>query len=95
MWQKFLETIPEKKKELTRLQGKNLVLKEKTKVILFLMKMFFQLFEIQDKTEYCSDSLKNHVSTPKVVNDTAKKGIALKKLANRKRKNTRNDSCWE
>ena len=76
---KNLQTKPAKKNEMKRLEGKNLVFegKDLSHFVTNKTKTFFELFGIHDVTEYCSDSLRSHVNTLKVVNDTAEKGIAL------------------
>ncbi|XP_073986719.1 uncharacterized protein [Rhodnius prolixus] len=45
-------------------------------------KTFFELFEIYDVTEYCSDSLRSHVNALKVVNDAVEREIVLIKKFN-------------
>lgn len=81
---KNLETKPAKKKEMKRLEGKNLVFegKDLSHFVTNKTKTFFELFGIHDVTEYCSDSLRSHVNALKVVNDTAERGIALIKKFN-------------
>lgn len=81
---KNLETKPSKKKELKRLEGKNLDFegKDLSHFVTNKTKTFFELFGIHDATEYCSDSLRSQVNALKVVNDTAERGIALIKKFN-------------
>ncbi|CAH1108321.1 unnamed protein product [Psylliodes chrysocephalus] len=81
---KYLETKPPNKKEMKRLDGKNLVFegKDLSYFITSKTKMLFVLFGIHNATDYCSDSLRNQVDALKVVNDTAERGIALIKKFN-------------
>lgn len=71
------ETKLAKKKEMKRLEGKNLVFERKDLCFTNKIKTFFELFEIHNMTEYCIDSLTNLVNVIQVVNDTAERGIAI------------------
>ncbi|GBM99756.1 hypothetical protein AVEN_268025-1 [Araneus ventricosus] len=81
---KNLETKSAKKKEMKRLEDKNLFFegKDLSHFVTIKAKTFFELFGIHDVTEYCSDSLRSHVNALKAVNDTAEREIALIKKFN-------------
>ncbi|XP_073979047.1 uncharacterized protein [Rhodnius prolixus] len=65
------------------LKGMKRILKEKiSHFVTQKTKTFFELFEIYDVTEYCSDSLRSHVNALKVVNDAVERGIVLIKKFN-------------
>ncbi|XP_077155302.1 uncharacterized protein LOC143817697 [Ranitomeya variabilis] len=79
-----LRMKPAKKKELKRLEGKNLVFegKDLSDFVTSKTKTFFELFGIHNVEEYCSDTLRSSVNALKVVNDTVERGIAMIKKFN-------------
>lgn len=69
------------KKELKRLQGKNLSFegKDLRYFVINKTKMSSELSGISDVTVYCIDPLRHNVNTVKGINDTAETIIGLKK----------------
>uniref|UniRef100_T1I9H6 Uncharacterized protein n=1 Tax=Rhodnius prolixus TaxID=13249 RepID=T1I9H6_RHOPR len=78
-----LETKHAKKKQLKRLEGKNIDFEGKDEPFRYQKNQdVFELFGFFDVTEYCSDSLRSHVNALKVVNDAVERGIVLIKKFN-------------
>jgi hypothetical protein len=74
---------PAKKKEMKRLDGKCLKFEESLgDFVTTKTRSFFELFGVQDVSNYCSPNTRDLVNSLKVVNDTAKRGIALIKKFN-------------